>query len=714
MAERGVEYRLLVRADKGNASVLKAFEAQLTRPYTAMVKAAQQAQASILKTTKAAGDGQVKDTRRVGQEKDRILKRGKASDKRAADARLKESNRVLNRILRDMNREAAEKERADARIIRSQQRVRRLVEREHEAMARSGQKVWEKTRTPLEMYNLRVARLKVLLDQNKISQETYNRAVLQSQAALNAAGAAGITAFGPQALRMISTFASGLGIVGGVAGAAMLVRREFEGIIEAQRRAKQASLTTADAQIQALRNLGATSAGEREDFIARVGKSSKETGASEKDLYIALSFALSARGNLPKSAAFEAVKQAALFAPEDLGAMETAAGAALDVQKMQPGISATAGLGFLMAVQARARIVDPKLMAENAPPALGAAVARGATLKESGALYATLTQRMFEHTGRRSATAQISFAERLENMDDLVKKEELIAAKKATREGPLSEEDQERVAMMAGLSAADRATIVGRDFSAKVRLLQQNAGLKAAFMKQPFEKKAQESIESLLTAGSSTAEMFEQFKREIPGAEEAAPLFLTRLGVQRGSDLQKMAQFSRMVKSSKERLEMLDEPGARMSIIYDEFKDVLQSAGMGSTKAQFTKLIGRRGGLEGFAEGLETKRRELLAPYDLQGGRQLVRVPRTVTPLESQQAAELGELIQILWAADSGVIDKLGEVVDAIKEQTITTEDFTAALVNRLLPAALQRSAAPPARDVQPRSPGVRTPRGSR
>lgn len=93
-----------------------------------------------------------------------------------------------------------------------------------EQMSKDAASVFERTRTPLERYRQEITRLGTLLDAGKISQDTYNRAVLQAQDAFDQAEAAGRrsgTVFG----QISDTISSSFG-------------NAFNGLIDGSRRAQ--------------------------------------------------------------------------------------------------------------------------------------------------------------------------------------------------------------------------------------------------------------------------------------------------------------------------------------------------------------------------------------------------------------------------------------------------------------------------------------------
>jgi len=309
----------------------------------------------------------------------------------------------------------------------------RRAAKEEEQLAREAKKVYEGTRTPMEQHQARLQRLAEMVQKGKIDQETYGRAASESYSKMDAAlqktrdsaqqtgekldqaGKSGIAAFGPQALSMVKTLAGALGVGAGLAGAVSLVRKEFEAVIAAQDRAKQATLTTAQAEINALRNLGAATPEERDAFLSDVRKVSAETGVSEKDLFLRSSEAMSAKGNLPASAVMEAVKQSAVIAPDSADEGKALAGAALDIGKIT-GATPKEVIGFMLRIGEQAHVTSTGKIAENLAPAMNAAIAAGASPQVGGAAWAALTQGINDTEGRIASTASIGLATQLRDL----------------------------------------------------------------------------------------------------------------------------------------------------------------------------------------------------------------------------------------------------------------------------------------------------------
>jgi len=471
------------------------------------------------------------------------------------------------------------------RIVRGEQQVAggfdaigkqaKEAAKEQKQLERAATRYYEATRTPQERYNAKLKELDVLLQKGKVSQDTYTRAVKQAKGEMDAAGQAGKSAFGQQMKSAIGSLTTMLMGGAGLAGAINLVKQEYENMIEVQGRAKEASVTVAQAEIAALRNLGATTAGQREVFVKEVSDISATTGVSQKALYGMASTALSARGELSQKAAMGAVREAAMIAPESPEEATQIAGAALDLAKITKTDRAQANIGLLMAIGQTARVTDIGELARNVAPAITGITARGGTAQEAGAIWSALTQGMADPTGRLSGTAAISLAEQL-----------------ATFEG-----------------TAGRSTTLAR-----IQALQRDAGLRQEFFEgASFEKKAQASIEQMLAGKGSAAEALSQFLTRIPGVGKAEGLYQQRLGVIRGSELQQTAQIVRVLESGLESLQIANQPGARIGALREKYATILKDTGLGALATRFQSIGFEAGGvdLQAFIQDIETRAAQL-------------------------------------------------------------------------------------------------------
>ncbi|MDD8027906.1 MAG: hypothetical protein PHI34_15510, partial [Acidobacteriota bacterium] len=274
--------------------------------------------------------------------------------------------------------------------------------KEQRELERSAKRVLDSISTPQEKFNQKLQELGRLFAASKLTVEQFRTAVTKVRAeydALNSAAdaqsrtldkaaQAGTRAFGPQMLTAVRGLLGALGLGTGLAGALQLINAEYDALKERQATAARESMSVADAQIKALRNLSPKSAAERDEFVANIQALALETGVPMKDLYLRAGSAMSARGALSKEAALAAVGASARLVPEDMAEGEVIAGAALDLMKITGTTNAEAAVGFLMETVERARITKTGRVAKNVVQPMIASMIRGDQASEAAALFA--------------------------------------------------------------------------------------------------------------------------------------------------------------------------------------------------------------------------------------------------------------------------------------------------------------------------------------
>ncbi len=596
---------------------------------------------------------------------DELHKRGKIS----AETHRRAAVDAMDRLAKQSRVLSAEEQEA----LRKKQIAADEARRKHEELGRSGQRVWEQTRTPLERYNAKLVDLKSLLRDGAISHDTYRRAVARAKEELNRAGEAGQEAFGTKALSMLSRFGAALGITGGIAGAIMLVRKEYQNLIEVQKEAARLSMDVAQAQETALINLGAETPKERESFIASVKKIASETGVSERSVYLRASEALSARGDASVAEAMRAVKASIRYSPGDEQAGIAAAGAALGIGRMVGGATPEEAIGYMQTVGRMARVTDPRRLAVNFPPAMAAVLGRGGDPRTAGALYAAMTLGMEDPMGESSRTATIALAEQLGTLvpgrrspgeiistlrrDAGERQRALGSAAGLAGTLPLALADPSGGMMTRSLlGAAGLAGTVGRERTLAERIIYLQthpAAFKEFMEKASFEKRAGIPVEQLLSGKGPVAETFAALLPDVPDVRGAGRLFERRVGVRRGAELQKTAELDRALDAAIEGLAMADPMRARLGLLREKFQPLLKQAGMGATAAMLEELAKGDASLASYRASIENQQYKLLHPrshWDIMMQSHDPRwVPRAQpTETDRKQAEVLERLLDVL------------------------------------------------------------------
>lgn len=273
-------------------------------------------------------------------------------------------------------------------------------EREHSQAVREATAVADKYATKEERVAAELKRLTMLKDKGVLSSKDYARAVEAEQNKLAGIGDAADKSGG-----LIGGLTGKMaGFVSGLASGAAVVavlRSEYDGLIERQNKSKDANISLAAAQSEALDNLDASMT--PEEFAKRMKASSKRLGMSERDLTVAASSALSAKGDKSAADAISAVEASAKlnrFAPEKLPDM---AASTLDLGKhlkMKP----EEALGFLIGVGQSSRVVSLKNTAENIAPAIIGGVSQGIPKEKAAAIAASITGTAVDSTGKPTNT----------------------------------------------------------------------------------------------------------------------------------------------------------------------------------------------------------------------------------------------------------------------------------------------------------------------
>ena len=505
------------------------------------------------------------------------------------------------------------------------------VTKENAKLERQAVRTFERSKTAGQRYRDTLRGLNLAVKKGTLNERQRAQAIRMVKTEMREVAAAGRGAFGGQALSSIRSITSALGLVGGVAGAVQLVRGEYTALIEVQQRAKETSLEAGNTEIRMLRNLGAETAKQRDESKAAVAKIARELRIPESAVEVAVSTALSARGALSVERAIAATRPALQIAPESPAVAAALTGAALDIGKQGAGITPESAIGFTLDFIQKARIVETEKAAIALPRATQAAVLRGDTPRTGAALLAALTQSVVDPEGRQSVTAALQVIEQLA-------KPRLVKETKGTSEDvKKANRAMKRLASAPGLLGA--LDLLRGDEEAREIFLERSS----------FQQKAKASVE-LLISGGRVRQDVEQFRKELPKAAEAGPIFQRKLAIQRGTPLQQTAEFQRTIEAAQERIVRGDPVAARVGILREGLGPLLESAGgarMATVLANLnTTLSGLQSGLnafEGRIRALEDPRNLAIDPMGL-----AVSVARPRTAAEETQLEVLRELATVL------------------------------------------------------------------
>ena len=191
-----------------------------------------------------------------------------------------------------------------------------------------------------------------------------------------------------------------------------MLRDEYDRLIERQGKAAGAQVGLAAAQEQAAFNLGQDPSLTAKQLFDTVRSESQRLGMSERDLTMAVSDALSARGDADAKTAVEAVTAAAelrRFNPSELPGLSASA---LDISK-GTGLDLKSSLGFLLQTGTLSRVTDMEKLSKNVAPAVIGGMQFGASREFSGGLTAALTQGIVDPTGESSRTTSVQLMKQM-------------------------------------------------------------------------------------------------------------------------------------------------------------------------------------------------------------------------------------------------------------------------------------------------------------
>lgn len=423
---------------------------------------------------------------------------------------------------------------------------------------------------------------------------------------------------------------TGIGsVIGGVLAAANQLKAEWSDLVARQNDAAQRQLSTAAAQRKALINLGLApdAAFGPEQLNRTVEQISRETGATQKDLFLTFSSALSAKGPLKTEDMVAAVKQAAQVEPTDQASQNTLAGAILDMMKKGGG-TAQENFGLLLGTQGASRVKDLGALARNIVPGMIAGQSFGASAEQSAELAATFTQLLADPEGAISKTAMVQFMGQVQE-----------ATGKSL---PANATFDERLGFLQGDAGKSiRNKLVGDP----------TRGIKGTLT---GEAQALPAMKALLTGADGG--VLAAARNAITSPKDAAGQVPGFLGAINAPGLQQQAELDRLFKSGADEAFLADLLSGRRAITREGIDKVLQGSGIGFTSrkmAGFSSFLEADIGgedsrtvelrrLREFGEAPERRREfgEAVSDQDLAAGRNLLLIAERLEKLvELQQAA---------------------------------------------------------------------------
>lgn len=191
---------------------------------------------------------------------------------------------------------------------------------------------------------------------------------------------------------------------------------EYQNYLEVQKEAADETISTADAQIGFLRNLGNVSREQRTKVLADMKAIAKEVNQPVKNLFLAGQSSISAKGILSQQQMLDSLKLAFQVAPESVDEAKSIAGALGDVASLTGHGDPGRNMAFLLAANQQARA---ETLTQIAKGSLGKAIgikSFGGDGAEALALTNTFSNVMKDPDGSTSATAAARLASEMHKL----------------------------------------------------------------------------------------------------------------------------------------------------------------------------------------------------------------------------------------------------------------------------------------------------------
>lgn len=207
----------------------------------------------------------------------------------------------------------------------------------------------------------------------------------------------------------------GAGFVG-IRMAMAQLRREYENLLNIQKKSADAQISLASARRDIIRNMAGATEDQRVGVEGFVKTLARRARVSETTTAGAFAEAISAGGGITH---LEDIKRsmsvAVPYMSDRPGNIPLMVGAIGDIGKVRRDPrDALANLGMMSLTGTLGRVVNPQLQAANIPRALTTAVTFGATPEQGGALFAALSSGANDPQGALTAQAEMGLTRSLE------------------------------------------------------------------------------------------------------------------------------------------------------------------------------------------------------------------------------------------------------------------------------------------------------------
>lgn len=350
-------------------------------------------------------------------------------------------------------------------------------------------------------------------------------------------GAQDQTKSSSEAIKFLKDTVGGLNAVKlatiGAAGAAKILAIEYQNILDLQNKSAAVTMSTADAQIVFMRNMGNMTAQQARQIQSTVTQVAKANKTTESRIYAIATEAVSSKGSLTDDQMFANIGMASRLAPESQSEAVAIAGALNASTRLTGSADPRENAGLLLGIGEQSRIPSMAKISETMIPSAAGikATLPGTSTEEAAALFSTLSMLSEDKSGATTGTASLQLAAQL------------------------------------------RKYRKGTDLGDEIAKLQNDPKARTAFLKQAsFEQKPAPFIEQILTGGTAAAQLYQSNVGKVPSGQTAAEVTDRFFGNLGQSPYQQVAATGRAMDATTaaghladQRMAMAGTVGARLT-----------------------------------------------------------------------------------------------------------------------------------------------------
>lgn len=448
-----------------------------------------------------------------------------------------------------------------------------------------------------------------ILDKMNRNTDSLARKMDKVEKASRKGAAAGKSGF-DQATASVGQFLSQVSGIGSALSAAFAVVTAIKAEVESMKRRQEAAafqgLTFSESVRRVRINFQEDATLKDADLESTLLGLADKTRTDPNIVAAAASNAFSAKGSLDNQTALNAIEESLRLLPGDLQSSVELSGRALDVAKISGVTDFQQILGFLMNVQANARVTDIASVGAYGVPAINSlSQVAGDSIEQAAEVFATINQLMQDVEGRTSSTAAIALGEQLASFNPDEKGKDAF--------GEFAIPQQQRDAFAQAGNTQERLAV-----------MQQSPELRRQFMADSsFEKKATGAVTALLTGDAKATTEMASARANIGAISAAqAPKFEAKVAQLEGGEFQPLATAQQQAATNKANRELADPVEARTGVArkiltetlagtdavgLDMFLDRFASAGfeagtMGGQSPEFAAAIALLDQIDGMSQ----------------------------------------------------------------------------------------------------------------